>query len=90
MKPCPHCGERIHKTSSGWAHPRTKPDEPVCLYSGHHIGDAIIDRWEQRGPVVYYTVLDGWPIFNATGQGEPVPDIKTLQSFFNYLRDGGK
>lgn len=88
MKPCPFCGARLLKEGNGYIHPKwTGGEERSCLLAGsHHFGAMLAPLWEQRGPLVWYTVVDGYPQFNVVGVGKPVVTASQLQTFFDYVK----
>lgn len=88
-KPCPFCGNKLIKEDGKWRHPHWPGgnDRPCLLAGTHKIGDVFMHLWEKRAPLVWYEVVDGFPMFNVVGVGTPVTDAAMLQSFFDYLKE---
>ena len=87
MTPCPFCGSQLSRTSNGHAHPTIKQGSPPCPLAGSHLGGKYID-WVGWPRGMGYLVVDGVPVFNDNGEGEPVT-AAFLNACFDYIRNQG-
>ena len=79
--PCPFCGGQLvpHPKGGGWGHPKND-----CLLAvGFKLLPHMVEAWNRRA--LSYSVVDGYPVFNHTGEGRSV-DADFLNATFDYIR----
>ena len=88
--PCPFCGAVLVRSRNGWAHPARKalpqPQQARCPLVGHFFGDKYLEwsGWREEPTFWHYEVVDGLPVFNNQGRGEPAT-LEFVNDCFGYI-----
>ncbi|MAE23426.1 MAG: hypothetical protein CMK92_13645 [Pseudomonas sp.] len=94
-KPCPFCGAVLRpvmdhsgKIPTAYAHPGYQSGSR-CWAAGYSIGVERLEVWDMRapsdGPRLAFEVIDGFPLVNDQGQGEPLT-VELLNEFIAYYQ----